>query len=242
MELYTVVTVGASTVQKTDYILTQPDAYCSAEERAIRAAIANNTDTPGVVFVNSQRTAAQFAATSGYAAEALDGTVDGYGDTFLFLVSTTRMDGTLIIWLVYAKQHARDDGAVAWNSGTSYVTGNTALANPGDGDHTYRALNSNTNQDPVGAGSAHWVQDDAAPAEWARHMCVYTANPPNWDSGTTYNTGDPVFEYGFGYYTSKIDTNLNHTPHSSGTQWLQVVGPVGQAVLPIGTGPVTVVI
>lgn len=232
--IYTVITVGVSGIPKTDLVLSQEDANYTAEERAIRAAIAGNADT-SPVLVSSQRTASIYT-TLGYAATAVDGTSGGTGTVNVFLVVTCSANDAIITKTIFSKTHVRADGAIAWSSVTAYVVGNTALRS----SHTYRSLDSNTNQDPTGAGAAHWVLDDATPAEWAVHIGMLDALAAAYDGAVTYNSRDHVYEAGHGSYECIQDSTVGLAPHSNPANWQLLHDPYGESIIPVGGGPITI--
>jgi hypothetical protein len=232
--IYTVITMGVSGIPKTDLVLSDEDANYTAEERAIRAAIAGNSDTDSVL-VSSQRTASVYS-TLGYSALAVDGTSGGTGSASVFLVVTTTANDAVVTKTIFSKTHVRADGAIAWSSGTAYVVDDTALRS----SHTYRSLDSNTNQDPTGAGAAHWVLDDATPAEWAVHIGVLDALAAVYDGAVTYNSRDHAYETGHGSYECIQDGTVGLAPHSNPGNWQSLHEPYGESILPIGGGPITI--
>lgn len=99
-----------------------------------------------------------------------------------------------------------------WDASVTY--GGTPMVVGTDNKIYFAITAGNKYNDPVTDGGVHW----ALPA------FALSSVPAAWASGTTYASGDYVVS-GSIIYRSLVNSNLNHTPASSPTQW-QVFFPV----------------
>ncbi|HUO38247.1 MAG TPA: hypothetical protein VMU34_10540 [Mycobacterium sp.] len=126
-----------------------------------------------------------------------------------------------------------------YDSTQTYYAGEIVYTAPGDGTYNvYLSMISANNVDP------------SLPNFWSTSTTYFKNDVvqvyPAWSSGTTYSQGQTVLYTDGNWYSSLVNSNLNHIPSSSTTQWALVPAlvlqslavPVTSALIPPLSTPV----
>jgi hypothetical protein len=118
-----------------------------------------------------------------------------------------------------------------YDSSQIYFIGELVYTAAGDG--TYNIYESKIDQNPI---------HPALPNQWSTQTAYkkdqIVQQFPAWASGITYSQGQSVLYTDGNVYSSLTNSNLNHIPPSSGTNWaLMPVLTIGTPLVPVGMFP-----